>query len=914
MEASKRIRYDVLALQETKVKAENTRKTDEGDLIILGAKVDKKNIGGVGFIVHRNLEPLVDSFNIISPRLAVLKIKVNNNITLAVFNAYAPTSAAAEEEKEDFYTELEDAIKREKAFYKYICGDFNATIQKHHRSTSARIGPHGSGVNNDNGDRITDLLETCNLYHGNSWFQKRQKSRWTWESPNGQTHSELDHILTNRRWSLLDVGVVEAFRTGSDHRLVRAKIRLNQKMKKKNNHRPPHIQFPEFDADRLETSAAEYNWQDLQDLTEDYKHLCTGILHCAAVATSKQPSGKQRRLDDNTRELLKKRSKIHNDPKSTALDKATINKICRFAVAESIKKHRDNKIKTTAENRASLKRCRKSLIDSRPVLTAMKDVHGKQQSSRNKIEKNVGSFYSKLYESSTAVARTPTPTQDELPLILSTEVEHAIKQMKPKTASGPDNISGDLLKTRSHTIIQKLTERFNRYLKEEQIPDQWKTSKTVLLFKKGERDDIKNYRPIALLSQPYKLFTKVIMNRLEKTLDEFQPVEQAGFRKGFSCMDHIHTVTQIIEKTKEYKIPLLMCFIDYTKAFDSVELNAVWNSLAKAGVENKYINMLEECNQGTSTKIRLFHKDITIPIGKGVRQGDTISPKLFTTALQYVMLNLEWSNKGLPIDGKNISNLRFADDIVLISKSPTELQIMVDELDDVGRSIGLTMNRSKTEVMRNQWADQTPITLQGTALPEVDRYVYLGRMVSMDNDLKPEIGRRRGAAWATMKNIKEAALLINDKKIRAQLFDSTVLPALCYGAETWADNKTINTHINTTQRALERSLLGTNRREQYERQLKSADLRKQSGIRDAVTYIRKAKHRWAGHLVRRTDDRWTSRTTFWYPRDVKRTIGRPATRWSDTFKCLNTPDRHWLQIATDRRNWKETCARRLQAD
>ncbi|KAK6012782.1 hypothetical protein OSTOST_22041, partial [Ostertagia ostertagi] len=66
---------------------------------------------------------------------------------------------------------------------------------------------------------------------------------------------------------------------------------------------------------------------------------------------------------------------------------------------------------------------------------------------------------------------------------------------------------------------------------------------------------MKNYRPIALLSQLYKLFTKIILNRLERQLDDYQPVEQAGFRKGFCCMDHIHTVTQLIERAKEYKYP-----------------------------------------------------------------------------------------------------------------------------------------------------------------------------------------------------------------------------------------------------------------------------------------------------------------------------------------------------------------------
>ncbi|XGW33932.1 hypothetical protein V3C99_018005 [Haemonchus contortus] len=91
------------------------------------------------------------------------------------------------------------------------------------------------------------------------------------------------------------------------------------------------------------------------------------------------------------------------------------------------------------------------------------------------------------------------------------------------------------------------------------------------------------------------------------------------------------------------------------------------------------------------------------------------------------MLQLDWDDKGINIDGRKLANLRFADDIVLISQNREELQQMVEELDDVSKAIGLTMNMSKTTVMRNEWADASPITLEGTTLPFTDSYVYLCR-------------------------------------------------------------------------------------------------------------------------------------------------------------------------------------------
>uniref|UniRef100_A0A7I4YY58 Endonuclease-reverse transcriptase n=1 Tax=Haemonchus contortus TaxID=6289 RepID=A0A7I4YY58_HAECO len=236
---------------------------------------------------------------------------------------------------------------------------------------------------------------------------------------------------------------------------------------------------------------------------------------------------------------------------------------------------------------------------------------------------------------------------------------------------------------------------------------------------------------------------------------------------------------------------------------------------------------------------------------------------------------------------------------------------MVEELDDVSKAIGLTMNRSKTMVMRNEWADASPITLEGTTLPFTDSYVYFGRLISMDNNLRAEIMRRRRCAWAAIGNIREAAHLVSDKKVRADLFDSTVLPALCYASETWAENKTPTLMLARAQRALERTLLKINRAKQRSLNLRSADMRSMSGIRDAEVYAWNAMKRWAGHVARRTDDRWTTRVTFWYPREIKRTHGRPATRWSDSLKKLQGNDgQHWSQTAQDRQKWMEACARR----
>ncbi|KAK6763685.1 hypothetical protein RB195_024129 [Necator americanus] len=157
-------------------------------------------------------------------------------------------------------------------------------------------------------------------------------------------------------------------------------------------------------------------------------------------------------------------------------------------------------------------------------------------------------------------------------------------------------------------LINTLVRLFTRYLSECKVPKQWKTSKTVL-YKKGDTHDIGNYRPTCLLSVIYKLFTRVILNRIEKVLDEGQPCEQAGFRKGFSTIDHIHTVSKLIKVSREYKMPICLTFIDLKKAFDSVETEAVVEALDNQGVPTQYIKVLRELYSNFTTGISLFYKE-----------------------------------------------------------------------------------------------------------------------------------------------------------------------------------------------------------------------------------------------------------------------------------------------------------------
>lgn len=123
---------------------------------------------------------------------------------------------------------------------------------------------------------------------------------------------------------------------------------------------------------------------------------------------------------------------------------------------------------------------------------------------------------------------------------------------KLEKAPGPDTITNEMMRGTLEEISPILTTLFDDILTTDTVPTQWSKSHIILLHKKGDKDNIGNYRPISLISNVYKVFAKVIVERITRILDENQPIEQAVFRKNFSTIDLIHTIKQVLESRSLY--------------------------------------------------------------------------------------------------------------------------------------------------------------------------------------------------------------------------------------------------------------------------------------------------------------------------------------------------------------------------
>ena len=206
-------------------------------------------------------------------------------------------------------------------------------------------------------------------------------------------------------------------------------------------------------------------------------------------------------------------------------------------------------------------------------------------------------------------------------------------------------------------------------LKTQQWSQNCKRSVFITIPKKGSVKKCSNYHTIALITHPSKVMIKILQARLQQYMNHELPCVQAAFRKGRGNRDQMANICRIIEKPREFQKNI--CFIDYTKAFDCVDHNKLWKILQEMGIPDYLTCLLRNLYAGQEATVRTRHGTTEwLQIRKGVCQGCILSPCLFNFYIEYIMQNarMDETQVGIKIAGRNISNLRYADDTTLWQK------------------------------------------------------------------------------------------------------------------------------------------------------------------------------------------------------------------------------------------------------
>ena len=173
------------------------------------------------------------------------------------------------------------------------------------------------------------------------------------------------------------------------------------------------------------------------------------------------------------------------------------------------------------------------------------------------------------------------------------------------------------------------------------------------------------------ISHASKVMHKILQAKLQQYMNCELPDVQAGFRKGRRTREQIANICWIIKKAREFQKKIYFCFIDYARAFDCVDHNKLWNILKELGITDHLTCLLRNLYAGQKATVRTGHGTTGwFPIGKGVHRGYILSPCLFNLYAEYIMRNAELDEvqAGIKITGRNINNLRYADDTTLIAE------------------------------------------------------------------------------------------------------------------------------------------------------------------------------------------------------------------------------------------------------
>ena len=272
-------------------------------------------------------------------------------------------------------------------------------------------------------------------------------------------------------------------------------------------------------------------------------------------------------------------------------------------------------------------------------------------------------------------------------------VTAAIRKLKPKITCGPDQIPAFVVRDCANVFAKPLKFLFNLILKTSTFPHQWKVSRICPVHKKGDKANIKNYRPIAIMCNFAKVFEIVLHIYLSNHVSQMLSLHQHGFIKGRSTVTNLVTMTQFLCESLDDQRQVDVVYTDFSKAFDKIDHNLLLQKLETFGMSDSLILLLRSYleNRYLFVKMNGFESKL-FKQETGVPQGSVLGPLLF---------NLFINDLPEVID---VPALLFADDLKIYSiinsnEDSQHLQNCIDEVHNWCSNNNLELNKSKCMVM-----------------------------------------------------------------------------------------------------------------------------------------------------------------------------------------------------------------------
>jgi len=438
--------------------------------------------------------------------------------------------------------------------------------------------------------------------------------------------------------------------------------------------------------------------------------------------------------------------------------------------------------------------------------------------------------------------------------------------LKNNKAAGDDGIVAELLKHLGPKSLGELTRIIQDIWTTEKLPESWKNALIVPLHKKGDKTDVNNYRGISLVQVTYKILSATILKRVQEQLEHKIGEYQAGFRPNRSCSEQIFNLKTILKLRHTRRQPTICTFVDFQKAYDSIDRHSLFQILDEYGLDRKTQSLIKQTLTDTTSQVKFMgEKSEKFQITTGVRQGDGLSPLLFNLALDKVMR--EWQQtlkdqkhwKPLKISRKKIevSCLAFADDLAILAETKQQAIIQIENLKECAAKIGLQISFPKTKVMSNLCDLQSLKTKFGT-IEKVSEFRYLGEILEPSG----KEGRAQEARMQKMKRAFGRTQNVYNKKCisyptKLRHYNAVIKPEVLYASETLDLNKKgALENILKEERKIVRKILGPKLTDDgYRLQSRT----KTEQLSNLAADIRKRRLKFYGHIHRLPDHRLTKK-------------------------------------------------------
>ncbi|KAK6019872.1 endonuclease/exonuclease/phosphatase family protein, partial [Ostertagia ostertagi] len=549
-------RVTVAALSELRISGCGTTRVQvpaTDDWMTLYYSGGQEHRDGVGFMLNSHASKCVVSFQPISPRIAV--ITLGGTVKSHIVSVYAPTEPSDDGMKDEFYMQLQDVLdsipRRDLVI---VTGDLNARTGADRTGWEPVMGRFGVGEMNNNGLRLLSFATFNDLVIGNSLYQHARKHQLTWRNPSGHDSAVLDYVLINSRY------------------MSSARLRLQCAKRGK---RQPKVDWEQLlklevkQGFQIALSNQFAAFTEVGTVDEEERQTAKVITECATQLCPVLRRRTKPWISDETLQLVDKRRKVK-------LTNGTTYQLLSKELRKRLKTEREaywNAVAEELEESASKH-------EYRMPYQILRRLCGKTRACGTFIKDASG----KLVKASTD--REPQePTHEAAPSM--EEVRAAVMSLKNRKAAGVDNVTAEAIKAGGEVLVQRLHRLMCRVWQTEVVPTTWKRSIIVPIHKKGDITECKNYRGISLLSVVGKVFTKIINARLQLHRRSLCRPEQAGFCPGRGCSDQIFALRQLLEERIRCGKRVVVVFIDFRAAFDSVHWPALWKALECEHVPDK---------------------------------------------------------------------------------------------------------------------------------------------------------------------------------------------------------------------------------------------------------------------------------------------------------------------------------------